>query len=153
METRSESASTSQRRGFVVGAHRAISLRPAEDSRLIVTTGRAWVTLNLPHQPDGLGDHVVGTGESLFVPAGAHLVMEPWIRGEAERFDWAVIPQAEARPQRFSREVVAPSRELAHALGQATLAFGRLLRGVLGYTEFLVAGRGRVLSRFESNPP
>jgi len=49
--------------------------------------------------------------------------------------------------------VVAPSRELATALGQATLAFGRLLRGVLGYTEFLVAGRGRVLSRFESNPP
>lgn len=153
METRSESASTQQRRGFVVGAHRAISLRPAEDSRLEITTGRAWVTLNLPHQPEGLGDHRLCAGESLLVPAGAHLVMEPWTNGEALRFDWTVVPQADARPQRFSREVVAPSRELAAALGQATLAFGRLLRGVLGYTEFLVAGRGRVLSRFESNPP
>ncbi|QRR34921.1 DUF2917 domain-containing protein [Hydrogenophaga sp. YM1] len=153
METRSESASTSQRPGFAVGAHRAISLRPAEDSRLLITAGRAWVTLNLPHQPDGFGDHRVCAGESLLVPAGAHLVMEPWTRGDALRFDWSVLPQAEARPQRFSRDVVKPSRELALALGQAALAFGRLLRGVLGYTEFLVAGRGRVLSRFESNPP
>jgi hypothetical protein len=28
-----------------------------------------------------------------------------------------------------------------------------LLRGLAGYGEYLVAGRGRVLSRFESNPP
>lgn len=153
MDIRSESASTHQPRGYVVGAHRAISLRPVEDSRLRIIAGRAWVTLNLPHQADGLGDHRVGAGETLLVPAGAHLVMEPWRSGDALRFDWSVVPQAQAMPQRFARDVVAPSRELGVALAHAALAFGRLLRGLLGYAEFLVAGRGRVLSRFESNPP
>lgn len=153
MDIRSESASTHQARGYVVGAHRAISLRPAEDSRLQILAGRAWVTLNLPHKPDGLGDHHVGAGETLQVPAGAHLVMEPLHGGDALRFDWSVVPQVQVRPQRFARDVVAPSREFAAAMAQATLAFGRLLRGLLGYAEFLVAGRGRVLSRFESNPP
>ena len=37
------------------------------------------------------------------------------------------------------------------------VALGRLSWGVLGYaaylSSYLVAGRGRVLSRFESNPP
>lgn len=153
MDIRSESASTHQSRGYVVGAHRAISLRPVEDSRLTIIAGRAWVTLNLPHRPEGLGDHRVSAGETLHVPAGAHLVMEPWCSGDALRFDWSVVPQTQARPQRFAREVVAPSREFAAAMAHATLAFGRLLRGLFGYAEFLVAGRGRVLSRFESNPP
>ncbi|MGC4395008.1 DUF2917 domain-containing protein [Hydrogenophaga sp. T2] len=153
MNTRSESASNTARRGHLVGAHRALSLYPADDSCLSVLSGRAWVTLNLPHVPEGLGDHVLQAGDTLHVPAGAHLVMEPWASGEAVRFDWCVLPVAVPAPGRFQREVGAPTRELAQALGQVVLAFGRLARGVLGYGEFLVAGRGRVLSRFESNPP
>lgn len=153
MNTRSESASNTARRGHLVGAHRALSLYPANDSRLSILSGRAWVTLNLPHVPAGLGDHVLQAGETLPVPAGAHLVMEPWASGEAVRFDWCVLPAGVKAPNRFEREVAAPTRELALALGQVALALGRLARGVLGYGEFLVAGRGRVLSRFESNPP
>ena len=153
MATRSESASNTSRRGHLVAAHRAISLYPAEDSCLNITSGRAWVTLNQPHVPAGLGDIVLERGERLRVPAGAHLVMEPWQSGDALRFDWCVEPLSVAAPGRFAREVVAPTRELGEALGHVALAFGRLLRGVLGYGEFLVAGRGRVLSRFESNPP
>ena len=83
METRSESASTSQRPGFAVGAHRAISLRPVEPSRLYVNQGRVWVTLNAPHVAGGLDDHVLGAGQSLDVPAGAHVVMEPWAAPDA----------------------------------------------------------------------
>ncbi|MCU0942024.1 MAG: DUF2917 domain-containing protein [Hydrogenophaga sp.] len=161
METRSESASnavcSNSRRGHLVAAHRAISLFPAEDSELCILNGRAWVTLNLPQVAGGLGDIVLQTGETLRVPAGTHAVMEPWASGDALRFDWCVVPANEAAfghgPQRFSREVAQPSRELAHALGQVAVAFTRLLRGLLGYSEYLVAGRGRVLSRFESNPP
>ncbi len=153
MATRSESASNASRRGHLVAAHRAISLYPAEDSCLHITSGRAWVTLNQPHVPAGLGDIVLERGERLAVPAGTHLVMEPWQSGDALRFDWCVEPATVEAPGRFAREVAAPTRELGLALGQVVLAFGRLLRGVLGYGEFLVAGRGRVLSRFESNPP
>ena len=51
---------------------------------------------------------------------------------------------------RFDREVLSPARELGAALGQAATAVARVMRGLLGYSEFLVAGRGRVLSPLES---
>lgn len=33
------------------------------------------------------------------------------------------------------------------------LVLGRLLAGIAGYADYLVAGRGRVLPPLESNPP
>jgi hypothetical protein len=156
MKTRSESASsTAARRGFVVGAHQAISLRPHARSELRILGGEAWITLNRTRARQGVDDLFLRSGEALAVPAGAHLVMEPRSSGQALRFDWTELPpcQALARPKRFENEVVAPSRELAQALTQAVWALARLVRGVAGYGEFLIAGRGRVLSRFESNPP
>jgi hypothetical protein len=145
--------------GWRLDARRAMTLRPQVASRLHITQGRAWVTLGVPHQGAGneSGDVMLAAGESLRVPAGARLVMEPWQPASAGpvRFDWCAEPEAQAlaRPDRFGREVVAPSRELAAALGQAGWALARLVRGLLGYSEYLVAGRGRVLTRFESNPP
>jgi hypothetical protein len=148
-------------RGWRLDARRAMTLRPHVASRLQITQGQAWVTLGVPHQGAGneSGDHMLGAGDSLFVPAGARLVMEPWQSAGAGagpvRFDWCAEPEVQAteRPGRFGREVVTPSRELAVALGQAGWAFLRLLRGVFGYSEYLVAGRGRVLTPYESNPP
>ena len=146
-------------RGWRLDARRAMTLRPHVPSRLHITQGRAWVTLGLPHLGAGneSGDLMLTAGESLSVPAGARLVVEPWQPGSAETvlFDWCAEPEARALAQadRFGREVVAPSRELGVALGHAGLAFARLVRGLFGYSEFLVAGRGRVLTPFESNPP
>lgn len=146
-------------RGWRLDARRAMTLRPHVASRLHITQGRAWVTLGLPHEGAGneSGDVMLAAGESLVVPAGARLVMEPWQPASAGpvRFDWCAEPEARAAEQsdRFGREVVAPSRELAVALGHAGWAFVRLMRGLFGYSEYLVAGRGRVLTPFESNPP
>ncbi len=145
-------------RGWRLDARRAMSLRPQVPSRLHITQGRAWVTLGKAHEGAGneSGDLVLNAGESLMVPAGARLVMEPWQPSAGPvRFDWYAEPETHAREQasRFGREVVAPSRELVVALGRAGLAFARLVRGLFGYSEFLVAGRGRVLTPFESNPP
>lgn len=146
-------------RGWRLDARRAMTLRPQLASRLHITQGRAWVTLGVPHQGAGneSGDVMLAAGESLLVPAGARLVIEPWQPASAGpvRFDWCAEPEtpALARPDRFGREVVAPSRELAAALGQAGWALARLMRGLLGYSEYLVAGRGRALTPFESNPP
>lgn len=152
-------ASAASARGWRLDVRRAMTLRPHVPSRLNITQGRAWVTLGLPHQGavNESGDLMMVAGESLSVPAGARLVMEPWQPASAGpvRFDWCAEPEAlaVAQPDRFGREVVTPSRELVVALGQAGGALLRLVRGLFGYSEFLVAGRGRVLTSYESNQP
>jgi hypothetical protein len=146
-------------RGWRLDARRAMSLRPKVPSRLFITQGRAWVTLGMPTQGHGneLGDHMLEAGQSLAVPAGARVVMEPWQPGQPTpvRFEWCGEDEARAAEvvSRFGREVATPGRELVVALGQASWAFVRLVRGLLGYSEYLVAGRGRVLTPYESNPP
>lgn len=145
-------------RGWRLDTRRAMSLRPRVPSRLHIIQGRAWVTLGKAHEGAGneSGDVVLCAGESLVVPAGARLVMEAWQPSAGPvRFDWCAEPDDRSLDEvdRFGREVVTPSRELWVALRQAGLAFARLVRGLFGYSEFLVAGRGRVLTPFESNPP
>jgi len=140
-----------------------VALHPAQPARLRVVRGRVWVTLGEAFEHAGsAGGHVAGdvflrAGDVLRVPRGARLVMESLATGAepAVLFDWVEGAEAAGRTRagRFRREVLAPGRDLALALRQAAAAFVRLLRGVLGYGEFLVAGRGRVLSRFEGNPP
>ena len=148
----------SAQRGWHLDARRAMTLRPHVPSRLQITQGRAWVTLGLPHEGAGneSGDHMLAAGESLVVPAGVRLVMEPWQPSSdgAVRFEWHVEPEGSGAVSRdrFGRDVVAPSRELAMALGQAGGALARLLRGVFGYGEYLLAGRGRVLAPSDCQP-
>jgi hypothetical protein len=132
----------------------AMSLRPKQAAVLRIFCGQVWVTLGTPAgaTPDQAGDHFLRPGDVLGVPAGAALVMEPVVQqGDTApvHFDWSDA-SAQASPGRFAREVLAPSREACAALAQAAVAVGRVLRGLLGYSEFLVAGRGRVLSPLES---
>lgn len=132
----------------------AMSLRPKQTAVLRIFCGQVWVTLGGPYQgaPNERGDRFLGPGDVLAVPAGARMVMEPIAaRGDTGpvHFDWSDTA-ASAAPGRFAREVVSPTRELCAALVQAGVATARVLRGLLGYSEFLVAGRGRVLSPLES---
>jgi hypothetical protein len=133
----------------------AMSLRPKKTAVLRIQRGWVWVTLGEPGAPSPLesGDRFLRDGESLVVPAGARLVMEPLSPREADGpvcFDWSDAMPVLATPSRFGREVLGPMRDLSAAMGQAALALARVLRGLLGYSEFLVAGRGRVLSPLES---
>lgn len=130
----------------------AMSLRPKETSVLRIHRGPVWVTLGEPGalSPQASGDRFLKDGESMVVPAGARLVMEPLSRRESDGpvcFDWSGA--APVQDSRFGREVRAPLREAAAAFGQAAWALVRVARGLLGYSEFLVAGRGRVLSPLE----
>jgi hypothetical protein len=132
----------------------ATSLRPKRAAVLRIFCGRVWVTLGEPAgaSTDQAGDHFLHPGDVLVVPAGAALVMEPVVKqGDTApvHFDWSDA-SAQASPGRFSREVLAPSRQVCASLAQAAVAVVRVLRGLLGYSEFLVAGRGRVLSPLES---
>lgn len=60
---------------------------------------------------------------------------------------WVTLPQAD---DRFSREVSQPAQEVVQSLARAGLALLRLIRGVLGYADYLVANRGRVPGPLES---
>lgn len=132
----------------------AMSLRPRRAAMLRIVCGRVWATLGqgAGNTPDSADDRFLGPGDVWVVPAGLTLVIEPVsARGDMApvHFDWSGAP-ALLVADRFTREVVAPAREFCAALGQAAGALARALRGLLGYGEFLVAGRGRVLSPLES---
>ncbi|MDO8904471.1 DUF2917 domain-containing protein [Hydrogenophaga sp.] len=164
----SAAAAGSKHRTLMAGAWglaqgRALGLHAGQPAELRILRGRVWVTLgDALHRSEPVGMQVAGdvflhAGDVLRVPRGARLVMESLDTASepAALFDW-VEDSGRAlrnRPGRFRREVLAPGHDLALALRQAALAFTRLVRGLLGYGEFLVAGRGRVLSRFEGNPP
>lgn len=142
-----------------LAAGRTVQMRPREASTLKVVCGRVWATTDAPLDRSArrLGDHVLGAGESLAVLPGERLVVEAW-GSTPVRFDWVVHAQVPVQvPSRWQAQVAAPGRELWRALGGTATALGRLLWGVAGYAShlagFLVAGRGRVLSRFESNQP
>ncbi|MFN3493576.1 MAG: DUF2917 domain-containing protein [Hydrogenophaga sp.] len=139
----------------------ALGLRPAGAAQLRLVRGQVWVTLG-QGDSGGLcgtraGDIALRAGDVLSVPAGARLVMEPLcpLDGADVLFDWSDAPGAERvqRAGRFRHEVVAPATELAEGLRQVLRASARLVRGVLAYGEFVVAGRGRVLGPLEGNPP
>ncbi len=138
-----------------LGAGRAMSLSPREPGTLSIAEGRVWLTVGgtAREHLNLWGDHVLAAGDTLRLPPGAQVVVEAWDRagGPPVRFDW--VPQSAPALTRWQREVRQPLGDLGRALGAASTAFVRLLGGLLAYGEFLVAGRGRVLSRFESNPP
>lgn len=152
-----------------LGTGRALTLQARESGVLRVEQGQVWVTFDAPHHGlvDDLGDHFLRSGQEVALPAGKRLVMESWSSESGSDvpacspvyFSWtpqSTRPTQAAAPAKTTRgqaAVVQPLRELCLALGVATLALGRLLLGIAGYAEYLVAGRGRVLPPLESNPP
>lgn len=140
---------------------RAISLFARERGTLCIAHGRVWATVDGPHTGHGraLGDLVLGPGGRIDLAAGQGVVIEPWGRGgdAAVYFSWesatSRAPVLRRSGTRWQHAVSYPLRDLAAALGLAGLAVARLAGGLLGYREFLVAGRGRVLPGLESNQP
>ena len=137
-----------------VRADRALSLRPGRAAVLSIRQGGAWVTLGQGHgvTPATAGDRFLMAGDQMLVPAGTALVMESLnnrCSSDTVYFDWdeATLPQAD---DRFSREVSQPAQEVAQSLARACLALIRLISGVLGYADYLVANRGRVPGPLES---
>ncbi len=135
---------------------RAISLRPGEAGLLRITRGQVWATVDgSPGCPGrDLGDHFLQAGQELAVRAGQHLVMEP--HGAACEtpvyFEWTPLEEPVAA-SRWQRSVIWPLRDLGQALRVTGRALGRLVLGLAGYGEYLVAGRGRVMPKLEANQP
>ena len=146
----------------------AVSLKDARAAVLRITHGRVWATVDGPHAgpANNQGDIVLQGGDRLTLHAGQRVVIEPWSSSassanEAVYFSWDAAPAAapvrlQDGAQAGSRMQVAvlyPLRDFGLALRMAAQALGRLIWGVAGLSEYLTAGRGRVLPCMESNPP
>ena len=146
---------------WTLGNGQALGLKARQASVLRIAAGRVWATFEGPHAgaPNDLGDLMLGPGDALAVGVGRQLVIEAWNRGSQEPVSFSFDPVSATAPvlarssSRWNCTVLLPGREFAHAAGHALVALGRLAWGLASYAEFLVAGRGRVLGRFESNAP
>jgi len=139
----------------------AVTLQPDVAGVLRVSQRRVWVTSDGPHHgpANDWGDVVLRSGEQLSLLPGQHVVVEAY--GEAVNadafFSWEPSPVALRR----QRVVVVPWGDvlarppLALERGWTDLAatVGRLLVRLGGMLEWLVQGRGRVLSPMEINQP
>ena len=137
---------------------RAISLQPREAGVLRIAQGQVWATVDGPHQGHGneRGDHFLQSGQQLGVRAGQHLVFEPWsaVSEMPVYFAWTPVPSAvTVSESRWHVAVIQPLHDLGLALLMAGSALARLVMGLAGYGEYLVAGRGRVMPQLEANQP
>lgn len=129
---------------------------------LRVSSGRAWITLNAsPFSPQPRwcpeidpGDIFVGPGDELPLRLGQTVVIESW-PANSTPFTSLVWEAAAVSSSavRWQCAVVQPAREVGQGLMQVVRALGRLLLGLAGYSEFLIAGRGKVRATLESNAP
>ena len=79
---------------YLLAPAQALALHPKEASRLRITCGSAWVTIN-----DGL-DYFLTADQAMTVPAGSRVVMESMHRGGQVKFDWQPVMQmSRARSQ------------------------------------------------------
>lgn len=134
---------------------RALSLHPRTEGTLRILAGRAWVTLD--ERPRGhndeSGDHVLQAGQKLVVRAGSHLVFESMDQ-DPIHFDWHPHYVPRLTPSlRWQQSVVLPLRDLRRGAWLTVTALARLLWGLVGYADYLVAGRGRAMSPREVSPP
>jgi hypothetical protein len=137
---------------------RAVSLLPREAGVLRIAHGQVWATVDGPRTGHGneSGDQFLRAGQELAVGAGQRLVFEPWDAAQESPvyFEWT--PEAAAVTVNASCwhvSVVQPLRDLGRSLLMAGYALGRLVMGLACYSDYLVAGRGRVLSKLETNQP
>ena len=134
---------------------RALSLRTRTEGTLRILAGHAWVTLDArPRGPsDELGDHFLHAGQTMVVRAGSHLVFESMDQ-DPIHFDWQPHEVPRLTPAvRWQQAVVLPLRDLRRGAWLTVTALVRLLWGLVGYADHLVAGRGRVMSSHEVSPP
>lgn len=140
----------------------AQTFSPTVAGVLRVQYGQVWATLNASAwspQPRwcpeiDAGDIFMAPGTDLALAAGQRVVIESWPVGgsDASRLVWEPVT-ASVSASRWQQSVVQPVHELGRGLALAFRAFARLVAGLAGYSEFLVAGRGKVQSCLESNAP
>ena len=160
MQTDRTSASSST--AWTLAKGQAQTFRPQTAGLLRANSGRAWATLGSPAYHPGPrwcpeiepGDIFLGRGSTLHLAAGQTVVIESWPsdRDAVVHLEWEP-DAASASALRWQQTVGQPARELATGLVMVGRSFVRLVRGLAGYSDYLVAGRGKVQPCLESNAP
>lgn len=72
---------------------KALSLQPRSVSLLVISLGRAWVTMNAVCDVT-MPDWVLSPNDTLWIPANRHVVVESWPRwaGDELFFNWDPAP-------------------------------------------------------------
>ncbi len=130
---------------FALTANKALALRPKTPSRIIITCGSAWVTIN-----DGC-DYFLVAGQTMTAPAGSCLVMESVRRDGQLKFDWQPVVQAQGersllRSGADELAIEADVSSLAQALRDLRGAADLAVRGLTGLATALAAGLARGLA-------
>jgi len=133
-----------------LAAGRAISLRPAEDGCVRVAHGRLWATYDGPHRGalNDLGDHVIGSGDRLWVRAGQRLVIQAWDRAAPAYFSWDPVAAKAPVAAVSLADIVQPLADLRLALAIGGRAMARLVAGLahLAWDRVAVRQRQQVCS-------
>jgi hypothetical protein len=98
------------------------------------------------------GDIFIGPGVGLALRAGQAVVIESW-PADADSSTCLVWEAAAPSPQaRYWQHAVRPAaRELGQGLAQVARALAHLVRGLGGFGEGQVGGRGKAQTCMESN--
>lgn len=116
----------------------AVTLRTRRPLLLNIDSGRVWVTQSGPHLVLGResGDRFLTPGDTLQVSAGTRLVLETLTHPDDPQpahFGWT--PGVAPSPSEgFTRQVLAPARELRRSTAHTLLALQNLLRGLVGWS-------------------
>jgi hypothetical protein len=129
---------------FVLPAAQALALHPKEVSRIRITCGSAWVTIN-----DG-SDYFLTTGQEMTAPAGSRVVMESLLKSGQLKFDWQPVMQEREERSPLRDNAASVSAEtgvslFAQALRDLRGAVDLAARGLTGLAAALVAGLTRGL--------
>ena len=119
-----------------------LRLRGARGIHVECTEGMLWLTVQ------GQGeDFFLARGEQLCIPGDGLVLVEGSPSG--------TIRLAIEVPSsiRWREAIILPLCDMGWAMRMVVSAFLRLFVGMASYGEYLVAGRGRVMSHFEANPP
>jgi len=159
-----QSSSVVARAGFwKLAPERAVTLSTGEAGVLRIAQGHAWVTLDGPHHgpANDWGDVVLHAGEQLQLMPGQHAVVESFGDAVNEQVYFSWVPatvRVQAVPTDESAwcDVLVRPQYNADGLAVSLHSLGRFLgkmAACLAHLDYLVAGRGRVLSPLESNQP
>lgn len=123
---------------------KAITLVPAIDGKISPKMGGLWITCSHPKSSTATDprahDIFLAQGETMVIPQGAMVVIEPWGVNLSEPcyFTWDAVTPALTLPLRtannWTLQIAQPWQDLKTALGQVVSAAGRLVRGAVRWT-------------------
>lgn len=140
---------------------RAVTLSPTEAGVLRIAQGQVWATLNGPHHgpANDWGDVVLHSGEQLQLMPGQRVVVEPFgdAVNEPAYFSWeptpVPVPCGPANHSGWSDTPVSRSHPVEYRITTVARVSAKLWYRLTVLLQYFVAGKGRVLSPFESNQP